>query len=238
MTTTKPARASLEDLQASYEDLQVSFYDAVRSLSNALEAKDEYTRGHSDRVAYLAVGIARELGLEPERIEMLRIAAQLHDIGKIAICETIIGKNGRLSDKEFEAIKQHPQLGVEILKPIQFLKPALPFILHHHERYNGGGYPHGLKGEEIPLEARILNLADTFDAMTSQRSYNTPKTFPEALERCKKEAGVSFDVSCVKALNVCIGGLSGNFGVIYGSSGGRNRSSLGIVPSREFNRST
>lgn len=184
-----------------YADLQASVYETVRSLCNALEAKDKYTRGHSDRVARLATGIGHGLGLKPERIEKLCTAAQLHDIGKIAIRERIIGKNGRLTREEYEAIKQHPQLGVDILKPIRFLKPVLPFILHHHERYNGRGYPDGLRGEEISLEARILNLADAFDAMTTQRSYNVPKTISEALEQCEREAGRSFDAECVKALH-------------------------------------
>lgn len=182
-----------------YDELQAGFYETVRSLSNALEAKDKYTRGHSDRVARLAVGIAEALGLTPDRIRDLRTAAELHDIGKIAIRERIIGKNGRLTAEEYEAIKKHPQLGVDILKPIRFLKPILPFILHHHERYNGRGYPDGLKGDAIPLEARILNLADAFDAMTSQRSYNIPKSFSEGLQQCQREAGRSFDASCVEA---------------------------------------
>ncbi|MBI4601693.1 MAG: HD domain-containing protein [Planctomycetes bacterium] len=182
-----------------YEDLQVSFYETIRSLSNALEAKDKYTHGHSGRVARYAVGIARELGLDEERLERLRTAAELHDIGKIAIPEAIIAKKGKLTNEEFAAIKRHPQLGVEILRPIRFLTPTLPFILHHHERYNGGGYPSGLKGRDIPLEARIINMADAFDAMTTQRPYNTPMTFQEALERCRK-AGGSFDPACVQAL--------------------------------------
>jgi putative nucleotidyltransferase with HDIG domain len=187
-----------------YEDLEVSFYETVCSLSNALEAKDRYTRGHSSRVASLAVAIGEALGLDAERLERLRTAADLHDIGKIAIREEIIGKSGKLTDEEFEAIKKHPQLGVDILKPIRFLKPILPFILHHHERYNGKGYPAGLQGEEIPLEARIINLADAFDAMTTQRPYNRPKSARQALEQCSREAGVSFDGPCVQALHAVL----------------------------------
>jgi HD-GYP domain-containing protein (c-di-GMP phosphodiesterase class II) len=183
-----------------HNELQVSFYEAIRSLGNALEAKDKYTRGHSQRVAAYAVGIGMELGLAKQQLENLRIAAELHDIGKIAIKEAIIQSNMRLTKEEFEAIKKHPQLGVEILQPISFLKPILPTILHHHERYNGKGYPDGLVGEAIPFEARILNLADAFDAMTSQRPYNQPRSFAEALEHCKTEAGVSFDARCVAAL--------------------------------------
>ncbi len=183
-----------------YEDLQVSFFETVRSLSNALEAKDTYTRGHSDRVAQYSVGIGKQLGLQSEQLNGLEVAAGLHDIGKIAITERIIGKNGRLTQEEFRQIRKHPELGVEILRPIRLLKPILPFILHHHERYNGRGYPAGLKGKEIPLEARIINLADAFDAMTTQRSYNKPVSVIDGLARCKKEAGVSFDRDCVEAL--------------------------------------
>jgi len=172
----------------------------VRSLSKALEAKDKYTRGHSGRVAFYAVGIAGKLELEPERIENVKIAAELHDIGKIAVPEVIINSERSLTDEEFAVIKKHPERGVEILRPIRCLESALPAVLHHHERYNGKGYPAALAGEAIPLEARILNLADAFDAMTTQRPYNKPKTFPEALEQCRSEAGVSFDAACVGAL--------------------------------------
>lgn len=183
-----------------FQALQKSFFETVRSLSNALEAKDKYTHGHSQRVAAYSVGIARELGLSEVQLEQVQMAAELHDVGKIAIPEAIITKEGRLSKEEFEAIKQHPQLGVDILKPIQFLVPILPFILHHHERFSGGGYPANLKGNEIPLEARILCLADAFDAMTTQRSYNEPKRVAEALTECRKSAGTYFDPACVRAL--------------------------------------
>jgi HD-GYP domain-containing protein (c-di-GMP phosphodiesterase class II) len=184
----------------TFEHSQTSYLETVRSLGNALDAKDSYTRGHSERVAHYAVGIGKELGFDTERLRNLRIAAELHDIGKIAIKDALIGKDGRLTPAEFEQIKKHPELGVGILRPIRFLWPILPFILHHHERYNGRGYPDGLKGEEIPLEARIINLADALDAMTTQRSYNQPISIEEALERCEREAGVSFDPVCVPAL--------------------------------------
>ncbi len=184
----------------TFDQSQAAYMETVKSLGNALDAKDSYTRGHSERVANYAAGIGQELGVDGERLRNLRIAAKLHDIGKIAIKDALIGKNGRLTAQEFEEIKRHPELGVEILRPIRFLRPLLPFILHHHERYNGRGYPDGLKGEEIPLEARIINLADALDAMTTQRSYNEPISIEEALERCKREAGVSFDPVCVPAM--------------------------------------
>lgn len=184
-----------------YEELQTSFFETVRSLGNTLEAKDKYTRGHGDRVARYAVGIGKELGFDLDQLQTMQVAAELHDIGKIAITESIIGKNGKLTEEEFQAMKKHPELGVEILKPIRVLKSTLLPILHHHERYNGTGYPSGLRGEDIPMEARILNLADAFDAMTTQRPYNTPMSREEALACCEKESGDAFDPECVNALN-------------------------------------
>lgn len=183
-----------------YEDQQSSFYETIRTLGNTLEAKDKYTHGHSARVAMFSLGIARELGFEGKKLEDLRVAAELHDIGKIAIPEAIIGKSGTLTAEEFEAIKKHPQLGVTILQPIRFLKSATPVILYHHERYGGGGYPEGLRGEQIPLEARIVGLADSFDAMTSQRAYNQPLPPDQALTKCRQAAGTAFDPRCVEAL--------------------------------------
>ena len=183
-----------------YEEMQVSFYETIRSLGNALEAKDRYTRGHSARVARYAVGIAEEMVLPRDQVERIRIGAELHDIGKIAIDESIINARSKLTDEQFEVIKQHPDLGVKILKPIHFLAPILPIVRHHHERYDGRGYPDKLVGEAIPLEARILNLADAFDAMTTQRPYNKPRTIEGALKHCLEEGGVSFDMDCVQAL--------------------------------------
>lgn len=184
----------------AYVQSQKAHLDTVRSLGNALEAKDSYTRGHSERVATYAVGIGKHLGLSFERVQYLRLAAELHDIGKIAMKDSLLGKEGRLTQEEFEQTREHPAAGIEILRPIEFLQPVLPFILHHHERYDGSGYPDGLKGEEIPLEARIINLADAFDAMTTQRAYNKPIDLEEAIARCKREEGVSFDPNCVRAL--------------------------------------
>lgn len=183
-----------------YEQLEMSFYETIRSLLNALEAKDRYTRGHSARVAQYSVGIGKELELSEQTIENLRIAAELHDIGKIAIREEIINCNRELTDEEYEEIKSHPQFAVNILKPIRFMEPIREIILHHHERYDGTGYPDGLAGGDIPLEAHILNLADAFDAMTTQRPYNRPRTIEGALEECQLEAGKSFDAGCVAAL--------------------------------------
>jgi HD-GYP domain-containing protein (c-di-GMP phosphodiesterase class II) len=187
-----------------YEELEKSFYETVRSLSKALEAKDRYTRGHSGRVALYSVGIGRELGLPDGSLQHLKIAAELHDIGKIAIPEGIIHSKAKLSEEEIGLIRKHPQYGVEILKPIRFLQPVLTIVLHHHERFDGTGYPDGLAGDRIPLEARILNLADSFDAMTTQRPYNDPRTFAEALAICNAERGRSFDARCVEALLVYV----------------------------------
>jgi HD-GYP domain-containing protein (c-di-GMP phosphodiesterase class II) len=151
-------------------------------------------------VAFYAVGVGRKLELPAKRLRHLKIAAELHDIGKIAIPEEIIHCTRKLTEAQHQQIRRHPELGVEILRPIRFLEPCLPTVLHHHERFDGKGYPAGFAGEQIPLEARILNLADAFDAMTTQRPYNRPKTFQEALVHCRKEAGASFDPACVEAL--------------------------------------
>ncbi len=183
-----------------YEQSQNSYLETILALGKAIEAKDAYTRGHSERVANYSVEIGKKLGFDQNRLGHLRVAAELHDIGKIAIDDAVIGKNDRLTKEEFELIKKHPELGVDILKPIQSLRPILPFVLYHHERFNGRGYPEGLKGEEIPLEARIINVADAFDAMTTQRSYNIPMSEEDALKRCISEAGRSFDYNCVMAL--------------------------------------
>jgi len=200
LLTILASQAAISIENASlYEELQKTYYETMVALGNTLEAKDKYTRGHTERVSKLALGTAKELELSTEQIKNLRMAAELHDIGKIAIQGMIIRKKSGLSDEEYEIIKQHPIKGCEILKPIEFLIPVLPIIKYHHERYDGSGYPEGLKGEQTPIEARILNLVDAFDAMTTQRPYNKPLTTRQALVEVKKQAGKSFDPSIVEA---------------------------------------
>jgi HD-GYP domain-containing protein (c-di-GMP phosphodiesterase class II) len=147
------------------------FADVVRALSAAIDAKDPYTCGHSDRVAQVSVRLAKQLGLDPEQLNTIYLAGLLHDIGKIGIDDNVLRKPGKLTDAEYEHIKQHPRLGYQILADLKPLDKIFPVVLHHHESWNGKGYPAGLAGEDIPLLARIVAVADSFDAMSSDRPY-------------------------------------------------------------------
>jgi HD-GYP domain-containing protein (c-di-GMP phosphodiesterase class II) len=181
------------------DNLQDSYTQMLQSLVNAIEAKDPYTMGHTQRVKTHALGIAAEMGFSKEHLRKLGMAADLHDIGKIAIRDGIINKPGSLTDTEYNDIKTHVEIGEKILSPILYLRDLLPWIRSHHERWDGRGYPDGLKGEDCPIEGRILALADAFDAMTSQRSYNKPLTPNDALLRVKSESGIHFDPEVVTA---------------------------------------
>jgi putative nucleotidyltransferase with HDIG domain len=154
--------------------LERGYLDTIRSLAAAVDAKDPYTRGHSDRVAALAVEIGRELRLGGDALKALEYGGILHDIGKIGIPDAILAKRGTLTGEEMTLIRDHPAIGAEIVRGIDFLKEALPCVLSHHERWDGTGYPHGIGGEAIPLLARIVNIADTWDACTSRRPYQEP----------------------------------------------------------------
>jgi len=176
-----------------YRDMEHFVINVVKSLVYAIEAKDVYTRGHSERVNRYCMMIADRLNMEEEPKDALHWASILHDVGKIGIAEAILNKPGRLSDEEYGLIKEHSKKGYGILKPIRQLWASLPAILHHHERYDGGGYPQGLKGEEIPLSARIIAIADTFDAITSDRAYRPSKSREEALAIMEQVAGSQLD---------------------------------------------
>ncbi len=151
--------------------LEQGYLDTIRSLAAAVDAKDPYTRGHAHRVAALAVEIGRELGLGREALQALEYGGILHDIGKIGIPDAILAKRGSLTEDEMALVRAHPVVGAEIVAGVEFLKDALPAIRHHHERWDGSGYPAGLAGEAIPLVARIVNIVDTWDACTSERPY-------------------------------------------------------------------
>jgi HD-GYP domain-containing protein (c-di-GMP phosphodiesterase class II) len=176
-----------------YENLEQFIINMVKSLVFAIEAKDVYTRGHSERVSKYSMFIGERLGLEKKELKDLKWASILHDIGKIGIPETILNKPDRLTDAEFDIIKKHPEKGGEILHPIEQLADSLPGIIHHHERYDGKGYPQGLKGEEIPLIARIIAVADTFDAINSTRAYRSAKGPEKALKIIEEVAGSQLD---------------------------------------------
>jgi HD-GYP domain-containing protein (c-di-GMP phosphodiesterase class II)/pSer/pThr/pTyr-binding forkhead associated (FHA) protein len=184
-----------------HEDLQKAYHESIVALMNTVEAKDAYTRGHSRRTSRYALGIAQEMKLHAKACKEIRTAAELHDIGKIGIRDPIIGKDSALSTMEFQDIQSHVFTGENILKPVEYLRFALPIIRHHHEHYDGSGYPDGLKGDEIPLGARIVGVADAFDAMTTQRPYNEPLSTEKALEELEDKKGKQFDPDVVDALS-------------------------------------
>ena len=181
-----------------YKDLKNTLLDTIEALSYAIELKDPYTNGHSRRVANYAMAIARAMGLPRDRIETIEIAALLHDIGKIGIRGSVLNKPSRLTRDEYEEIMKHPILGEELVKRIRNFKHIATIIRHHHEFYGGGGYPDGLKGEEIPLESRIIAIADAFDAMTSDRPYRKALSVDRALEILEKDERKQWDPKIVK----------------------------------------
>ncbi|HUT63769.1 MAG TPA: HD domain-containing phosphohydrolase, partial [Anaerolineae bacterium] len=174
------------------EHMKKSFESSILSLASALEAKDPYTRGHSNRVATYSSIIARRMGMDEEFVEMIRLMALMHDVGKIGIMDAIIHKPGSLTVEEFKIVKRHPLVSLSIIEPLLANKPELHHIKHHHERYDGEGYPDGLAGTEIPIEARIMAVADAFDAMTTDRPYRSALTREMALEEIKQNKGTQF----------------------------------------------
>jgi putative nucleotidyltransferase with HDIG domain len=176
-----------------FNNLEKAYLDTLSALTNAIDAKDSYTRGHSDRVTELSVRLAKEAKVENTDLEKIRLGGMLHDIGKIGIPENILNKPGRLDDHEFEVIKSHPVMGVSILGGVEFLQNVVPIIKHHHERYDGNGYPDKLKGGDIPFLARIVSIADTYDAMTTNRPYRKALTIEESLKEIERCKGTQFD---------------------------------------------
>ncbi|MEW6094964.1 MAG: HD domain-containing phosphohydrolase [bacterium] len=187
---------SIENAQL-FNQIKKFFLNTVKALSSTIDAKDPYTYGHSERVSEYSLAIAEELGLNSKEKEEIQLAALLHDIGKIGLPDVILHKPSGLSDEEFEEIKRHPLKGTKILEHIRELTTIIPGMRHHHERFEGGGYPDGLKGEEIPLIAKIISVADAFDAMTSDRSYRKNLGYDEALKRIKDCAGTQFEPKIV-----------------------------------------
>jgi putative nucleotidyltransferase with HDIG domain len=178
---------------ALYENLRENYFRTVQALVAAVEAKDSYTRWHSTNVAKYAVAIARDMGMSPSQLEEIHIAAILHDIGKIGISELIISKPTRLDAKEFDIMKDHPSHGIRILEPIGFSSAIINAIYQHHERFDGKGYPRGLAGEEISLVSRILSVADTIDAMVSERPYRGTIPSRDVVLELERESGRQFD---------------------------------------------
>ena len=187
------------DLQRAAEENRELFVGTVKSLAAAIDGKDPYTRGHSERVSRFSVAIAQRLSLSDDEVEKIRISALLHDVGKIGIDDKILKKPSALTDEEFEIMKKHPQKGFKIMSQIPAMKEFLPGMYMHHEMINGQGYPQGLKGEEIPLMARIVAVADTFDAMTTERPYQQAMKFEDAIARVESFVGTRYDPIVVGA---------------------------------------
>jgi putative nucleotidyltransferase with HDIG domain len=176
-----------------YTRMRKMYLDTIRTLAATIDAKDPYTHGHSERVSQIAVQLAKKLDFAETEIEYLEYAAILHDIGKIGIEDRILGKKDRLTDEEYDKIKEHPVIGASIIGSIEFLQKCSQTVLHHHERYDGRGYPHGLKGEEIPSTARLLAVVDAYDAMNSDRPYRKKLSENDILEEIERESGKQFD---------------------------------------------
>lgn len=180
-------------LQEGYWILKKTHLDSVKVLCGAMDARDSYTRGHSDRVSKMSVGIGQKLGFNEERLEGIEYGALLHDIGKIGIKDVVLKKQSSLTSAELQYIKEHPLIGAKILEGIEFFKDKIPMIRSHHEYFDGSGYPDGLRGEKIPLEARIISVPDAFDAMASWRPHSKPMLLKDVLAEMEKGKGKQFD---------------------------------------------
>jgi putative nucleotidyltransferase with HDIG domain len=196
----KRIEESTKNLIRLYEDLRSTYMRTIKALAQTIDARDHYTHSHSENVAKYAVAIAEEMSFSTNDIEMVREACELHDIGKIGIGDTILSKPAELSPDEMEQIRLHPETAVKILEPLNFLGSVVDLVRQHHEHYDGTGYPGGRKGEDIAIGARVIHLADAYDAMRSARSYRKiPLTKEEAIYEIKKNTGTQFDPKVVEA---------------------------------------
>lgn len=190
----------IQSVKAAEAERLSAYVGTIRALAVALDARDPYTAGHSERVSAVSLAIGRAMAMDDAELEVLRLGALLHDIGKIGIGDHVLMKPGPLTEDEYETIKQHPALGARILRSVPFLEPHIPIVELHHERPDGKGYPHGLRGSEIPLVASIVHVADAFDAMTSARAYRPARAASEGLRELWRCAGTQFDAEVVHAL--------------------------------------
>jgi putative nucleotidyltransferase with HDIG domain len=201
-TIAQHRESALAARSRALAELEQTYEATLGALTSALDIRDHDTEGHSERVAALALAIAYEMGLEISRRQSLRWGALLHDVGKIGISDNILRKPGPLSETEWEIMRQHPQIGHDMLREIPFLRPFLEIVLYHHEKYNGKGYPIGLKGDSIPLAARIFAVADVYDALTSDRPYRGALSHDEALAEILQQSGQHFDPAVVQAFKM------------------------------------
>ncbi len=208
-TLTTAFNTMMASVRAAEAETLSAYLGTIRALAVALDARDPYTAGHSERVSAISVAIGRRMQLGDSEFEVLRLGALLHDIGKIGISDHILMKPTRLTLDEYETIKEHPALGARILRNIPYLAPHIPIVELHHERPDGKGYPHGLQGTDIPLLARIVHVADAFDAMTSARAYRPALGTSHGLRELWRCAGSEFDAEVVHALAQCVPTLSG-----------------------------
>ena len=193
------ANKSLEnDIEKVYRNIQKHYKETVDSLVAAVDAKDSYTRGHQERVARLVWTIGKSLEMDEKSLSQLYRAANLHDIGKIGVAEHVLRKHGALNKEEYNMVKKHSVIGAEILSPVEFLLDTVPLVMHHHEKYDGSGYPNGLSGNSIPLGARIIALADAVDAMLWERPYGVVKSIFEVKEELTRVSGVHLDPEIVE----------------------------------------
>ena len=208
--TSYHSSPSRKELVEQYDHLYRSYLDTIGALLNALDARDGIASGHSRRVANYACAIGKAMGFSPQSQRTLELAALLHDVGKIMISEHILGKPGKLTDQETYIIRQHPEMGERMVGGVEFLQETKPFIRHHHERFDGLGYPDGLSGEDIPLEARIIFIAEAFDTLRSDRSYHKSRDLKETLTEMQRGSGTQFDPNILRAFCENVGKKSFN----------------------------
>jgi putative nucleotidyltransferase with HDIG domain len=213
-TLTDTFNALMASVAAAEAQTQAAYTGAIRALATALDARDPYTAGHSERVGVLSVAIARALGLSPDEVEVIRLGAILHDIGKIGVPDDVLRKPTALTEEEFAIIKLHPVLGARILRSVPFLARHIPIVELHHERPDGRGYPNGLRGDDIPLAARIVHVADAYDAITSARAYRRARPSGDALKELWRCAGTEFHAEIVAALATALPGVTSEIGEV------------------------
>jgi HD-GYP domain-containing protein (c-di-GMP phosphodiesterase class II) len=193
-------RRQAEEIESAYHELELTYDMTLSALSSALDARDRETEGHSMRVSRLSTELGKRMGFTPDQAKVMERGSILHDIGKIGISDTILLKPDKLTEEEWDAMRQHPDIGARIIEGIPFLQDALPVIRYHQERWDGSGYPIGLKGEKIPFQARIFAVADVFDALTSKRPYREPISAGEAIAYLREQSEKHFDQQVVEAL--------------------------------------